>query len=81
MKDTYKVIKNADGYANLQIGIIQQAITDYKRALRQGYEGKARALERWFLSSWGEMLSGGNGIYIIEQVRKEVRRKNGKKQN
>lgn len=62
------------GYANLRVGIINQAIYDYKRALAQDNGGQINHLERWFLSEWGQMLSGGNGAYIIEKVRKEMKR-------
>ncbi len=68
----YNIKKNTDGYGNVRVGIVKQAITDYKEALIYDEFGKARALERWFLSEWGEALSGGNGAYIIEKVRKEL---------
>lgn len=71
-KRIYNTIKSADGYGNVRIGIIKQAIDDYRRALRKGNLYKIEALERWFLSEWGEMLSGYNGAYIIEKVRKEL---------
>ena len=74
MKDFYNVIRHADGYGNVRIAIIKQAIDDYKRALRKGDEYKITALERWFVDEWGEMLSGNNGVYIIQQVRKELKK-------
>jgi hypothetical protein len=40
--------------------------------LRAADENKATALEHWFLSEWGEMLSGYNGAYIIDKVKSEV---------
>jgi hypothetical protein len=60
------------GYANLRVGIINQAIYDYKQALAHADDGKIRHFEKWFLGEWGEALSGGNGAYIIEKVRKEM---------
>lgn len=62
-----------DGYANIKNGILKQAVDDYKRALTRGEKAEAKALERWFTSDWGEMLSNGNGELIIEKVRKELK--------
>lgn len=61
-----------DGHENLRCGIIKQAIDDYKQALRRGNEYGIKALERWFYSEWGEMLSGGNSAFILEKVRNEI---------
>lgn len=72
MKDPYNITKTADGYENVRVAIIKQAIDDYKRALCEDAKGKIATLEKWFLSEWGEMLSGYNGAYIIEKVRKEL---------
>lgn len=58
-----------DGYKRVQCAIVEQAIYDYKKALKKRNGGKITYFERWFLSEWGEMLSGGNGKYIIEQCR------------
>ena len=70
--EKYKIFKSKDGYGNIRIAIVNQAIIDYKKALRTDNETKITALERWFKSEWGEMLSGYNGAYIIEKVKKEV---------
>lgn len=61
-----------NGYENVQFAIIEQAIKDYKRALKKRNGRAIFSLERWFLSPWGQMLSGGKGAYIIEQCRKCV---------
>ena len=58
-------------YERVRAAIIYQAICDYKKALRKR-NGNIATLEQWFLSEWGEMLSGGHGVYIIEQCRKCV---------
>lgn len=63
-----------DGHENVRVGIIKQAIYDYKTALAQDNEGKAKHLEKWFLGEWGQLLSGCNGEYIIEKVRKEMKK-------
>lgn len=62
----------ANGYDLVRHAIIKQAIDDYKRALIYDNRGKIHCLEKWFLSDWGEFLSGDNGAYIIEKTRKEV---------
>lgn len=61
-----------DGYERLQIAILQQAIKDYKTALKKNSYYSKRSLERWFLSDWGEMLSNNNGELIIEKCQKSV---------
>ena len=68
----YITKKTANGFDNVRVAIIQQAVSDLKQALRRYDSGKIKALENWFMSEWGEMLSGGNGAYIIEKVKKEV---------
>lgn len=65
-------MKLNDRYERLKYAIVEQAIKDYKRALRKKNGGHIAYFERWFLSSWGEALSGGHGAYIIEQCRKCV---------
>ena len=61
-----------NGYENVRFAIIEQAINDYKRALKKRNGGSILYFECWFLSPWGQMLSGGQGDYIIEQCRKCV---------
>lgn len=68
-------IKTTDSYGNVRLAILRQAIEDYKRALRNNKHHETKALERWFLSEWGEALSGNNGAYIIEKVKDEERKK------
>lgn len=60
-----------NGYINIRAGIIEQAVEDYRTALVCNDSGAAAALERWFLSDWGQALSENNGVKIIERVRKE----------
>lgn len=64
-----------DGYANTRYAIIKQAIDDYKWALRRNAPCEISYLERFFLSEWGEFLSGNNGAYIIEKVKQEERKR------
>jgi hypothetical protein len=51
---------------SLQTAILQQAVTDWKYGGKQTKED----LERWFLSVWGQFLSGDKGEYIIETLKK-----------
>lgn len=55
-----------DGYLNLRIAIINQAVDDWKKGNRQ----KKADLERWFLSDWGQFISGDMGEIIVEKLRK-----------
>jgi hypothetical protein len=51
---------------SLQTAILQQAVTDWKYGGKQTKED----LERWFLSDWGQFLSGDKGEFIIENLKK-----------
>lgn len=60
-----------EGYKYIRAAVLQQAVDDYADALKNGYGGAVLALERWFLSDWGQALSNSNGDRIIARVRKE----------
>ena len=68
------IFNTGDGYTNVRVGILQQAIKDYKRALRREDKGTIKYFERWFLSEWGQLLSGYTGEKIIIKARKEVKK-------
>ena len=77
-----------EAYERLRAEIVRSAVFDYKKALRKSdrigtiCEEQAK-LERWFLSQWGQFLSGDNGEYIMEQCRKTYKTReynNGKTQ-
>ena len=51
--------------------IILSAVEDYRNAVNDNRKQKARALERWFLSDWGQALSNCNGELIVERLRNE----------
>lgn len=57
-------------YDRVRLAVIEQAIADYKAALKKKDRYRICHLEKWFLSPWGEMWSGGHGQVIIEQCRK-----------
>ena len=75
-----------NGYERVRYEILSLAIKDYKHALRLKAKGRPAmvkvqnlnvlmsdvALENWFLSDWGQALSGNNGELIIELCKKEV---------
>ena len=55
-----------DGFLNLRIAIIEQAICDWYN----GSSEQKKALEKWFVSDWGDYISGGTGKIIVEKLRK-----------
>ena len=59
-------------YDVLRFAIIQQAVKDYESALRRRNESKFLTLERWFMSDWGQFLSGDLGEQIIEKCKERV---------
>lgn len=70
-------------YERLRIEIVRSAVIDLKRALRKtDREGvvcnEQIALERWFRSKWGQLLSGDRGEYIIEKCHQNYKRAHGK---
>lgn len=60
---------NDEGLILLQTAILEQAIHDYKMELKFG---GGHSLEKWFLSGWGQMLSRGHGVEIIERCKREI---------
>jgi hypothetical protein len=65
-------------YERLRTEIVRAAVEDYKAALRRSKStgekcSKEQALEKFFLSAWGQTLTGNNGEYIIELCRKDCR--------
>lgn len=62
-------VKNLDDpYMRLRAGIIQRAVADLTKALITNNKGQIRKLEKWFLSDWGQAISGNNGKFIIDRV-------------
>lgn len=80
MKLSYKMTDS--GANELRIGIIKEASSKHRRLLkrRKRYpavkdrllDDQIKDIERFFRSSWGEMLSGDHGAYIIEKDREIV---------
>ena len=72
-----------EAYQRLRTEIVWSAVKDYKKALKKSERDGAvcreqRTLERWFLSKWGQMLSGDNGEYIIEHCRQTYKHRMSK---
>lgn len=63
-----------EGYQRLRTEIVKDAVNDYHKALKKSDRigeicREQTALENWFLSPWGQILSGDNGELIIEKCR------------
>lgn len=56
----------------LRAAILRQAAIDYVNALKKGKASDARAIERFFRSDWGELLSDGHGDFIITECKKRA---------
>ena len=76
-----------EAYERLRTEIVRSAVNDYSKALRKsdrlGHVCEEQTkLEAWFLSKWGQLLSGDNGEYILERCQntyKARKIKTGKK--
>lgn len=55
-----------DGVDNLRVAIIEMAIADY---CRPRYSQFRESLEKFFLSDWGQLLSGNLGDYIVKNIK------------
>lgn len=63
MKKNYELLVQA---------IVRRAVEDYEEALLNEEYDRAKALDRWFHSEWGQMLCYHNEDYILDRARKEV---------
>lgn len=64
-KSSAIVYSEDDPILNLRIGIINQAIDDWRR----GNKKEKEIIEKWLLSEWGQFLSDDMGEIIIEKLR------------
>jgi hypothetical protein len=62
-------------YDRLRFAIVKQAVDDYKTALRTKNPAKITECEKFFRSQWGQWLSGGSGVYIIEKCKQIVNKR------
>lgn len=53
-------------YLMLDAAILKQAVYDLKKAIKNGNNAEAKALKKWFLSDYGQLLSFGKGQYYID---------------
>jgi hypothetical protein len=77
MKEEKTPYYNEKGLENLANGIIIQAVTDYRKALR-GFSSNSKSssaiaaeCERFFRSEWFSVLTNVDGEYLIINIRKE----------
>ena len=70
----YNMNTDDTGYLELQIAIINQANEDYQTALFENKKRKIEELERFYLSTWGQLLTDYNGENIISRIRREVKK-------
>lgn len=69
-------------YQALANAIVELAVKDYKKALKQhyrfpnnkDYDGAVTSLERFFRSGWYETLTDLDGEYLMTGVRRMVRK-------
>ena len=61
------------GYEDLRIAKVRRGVMDYNTALACGKESSIKRLEKFFLSEWGQFLSGNYGEYIIERCKKNIK--------
>ena len=62
----------------LREAIVRSAVNDYSKALRKSDRlgfvcDEQKKLEAWFVSKWGQFLSGDTGEYILERCRKDYK--------
>lgn len=60
------------GLESLAIAVVEQAVIDYKEAVKNNKEKKAKEIEKFFRSKYGGILTLGNAEYILNRVRKEL---------
>lgn len=58
----------------LQAAIVQEAANDLRIAIQTQDDGTVAALQRWFRSEWGQLLSFGLGEAIIRRIKEEQER-------
>lgn len=69
--ESRKKSENEDLFVeNLRAAILQQAVKDYLRYLSYGNKEYIRAMEKWFLSPYGQLISGDQGQEIINTALK-----------
>ena len=68
------------GYTALAHAIVKDAVKEYVQTLKKLQRNpenkdayhKAKSLEKWFKSEWGELLSGLDGEMLIQKINEEL---------
>ena len=72
-------MSNDIGYENLAVAIVVQAYDDYKKALKRKDRREIKSIERFFYSDFYSLLTSIEPSYLINNAKREVRKKNGKR--
>ena len=70
---------NNIGYEMLAVAIVAQAYDDYKKALKRKDMREIKSIERFFYSDFYSLLTSIEPSYLINNAKREVRKKNGKR--
>ena len=74
-------MSNDIGYENLAIAIVAQAYDDYKKALKRKDRREIKSIETFFYSDFYCLLTSIEPSYLINNAKREVRKKNGKRKS
>lgn len=72
-------MSNDIGYEMLAVAIVVQAYDDYKKALKRKDRREIKSIERFFYSDFYSLLTSIEPSYLINNAKREVRKKNGKR--
>ena len=72
---------NDIGYEMLAVAIVAQAYDDYKKALKRKDRREIKSIERFFYSDFCYLLTSIEPSYLINNAKREVRKKNGKRKS
>ena len=68
-------LENYEGYEKLANAIVIQAYYDYKKALKRKNKCEKESIERFFYSEFYMLLTSINPNYLMNNAKREVRRK------
>ena len=60
------------GLEELAVAVVQQAVIDYKEAVKTNKKKEIIKIEKFFKSKYGAILTLGNAEYILNRVKKEL---------
>ena len=72
---------NDIGYEMLAVAIVVQAYDDYKKALKRKDRREIKSIETFFYSDFYSLLTSIEPSYLINNAKREVRKKNGKRES